>query len=164
MVEFFSVNWALISIVATIAVLTAVPWLVLRKYVRIALHIVEDTIPSLSMVPRDFTRLEGEILAFRAFDGLRLEGMFLYGDEPRRESTVVFAHEFELVRHRVPLENVGERERVRHGIVTDYFCDTCSTPPCLTIRKLDTFLNDYEVEVLNVGLWHADGASCQPLD
>ena len=94
MVEFFTVNWALISIVATIVVLTAVPWLVLRKYVRIALHIVKDTIPALSMVPRDFIRLEGEVVEFRAFDGLRLEGMFLYGDAPRRRGIVVFAHEF----------------------------------------------------------------------
>ncbi len=88
-------NWALISIAATLLLLVVVPALVLRKYVRIALHIVKDTIPALSMVPRSFVRLEGEIVEFRAFDGLRLNGMFLYGDAKRRpRGMIIFAHEF----------------------------------------------------------------------
>jgi len=93
--EFLTVNWALVSIAATLGVLIAVPCLVLRKYVRISLHIVKDSIPPLSMGPRDFVRIEGEVVEFRAFDGLRLQGMFLYGCERLRpRGMVVFAHEF----------------------------------------------------------------------
>ncbi len=94
MVDFLTVNWALISMAATIILLIVVPWLVLRKYVKIALHIVKDTIPTLSMVPRDFVRLEGEAVEFRAFDGLRLQGMFLYGNAKRPKGMIIFAHEF----------------------------------------------------------------------
>lgn len=94
MIDFLIVNWALISIAATVVLLLVVPWLVLRKYVKIALHIVKDTIPALSMVPRDFVRLEGEVVEFRAFDGLRLQGMFLYGSGGRSRGMIVFAHEF----------------------------------------------------------------------
>ena len=95
LIEFLILNWALISIAATLVLLVVVPALILRKYVRIALHIVKDTIPALSMVPRDFVRLEGDIVEFRAFDGLRLNGMFLYGDVRHRpRGMVIFAHEF----------------------------------------------------------------------
>ncbi|MCH8851181.1 MAG: alpha/beta fold hydrolase [Planctomycetes bacterium] len=95
LIEFLILNWALISIAATLVLLVVVPALILRKYVRIALHIVKDTIPALSMVPRDFVRLEGDIVEFRAFDGLRLNGMFLYGDARHRpRGMVIFAHEF----------------------------------------------------------------------
>ena len=95
LIDFLILNWALISIAATLVLLVVVPALILRKYVRIALHIVKDTIPALSMVPRDFVRLEGDIVEFRAFDGLRLNGMFLYGDARRRpRGMIIFAHEF----------------------------------------------------------------------
>ncbi len=95
MLEFLTVNWALISIAATILVLVLVPYLVVRKYVRIAVNIVRDAVPPLSMGPRDFVRMEGDIVEFRAFDGVRLQGMFLYGNEggPCR-GMVIFAHEF----------------------------------------------------------------------
>lgn len=94
MLEFLTANWALMSIAATVVLLIVIPFLILRKYVRLALNIVKDTIPTSGMVPRDFERLEGEIVAFRAFDGLRLQGMFLHsGSDPPR-GMIIFAHEF----------------------------------------------------------------------
>jgi pimeloyl-ACP methyl ester carboxylesterase len=87
--------WALISIAVTLALLVVIPWLILRKYVHIALNIVKDTVPPLSMGPRDFIRLEGKVVEFRAFDGLRLQGMFLYCDPGIcSRGMIVFAHEF----------------------------------------------------------------------
>ena len=95
LIDFLILNWALISIAATLVLLVVVPALILQKYVRIALHIVKDTMPAMSIVPRDFVRLEGDIIEFRAFDGLRLNGMFLYGDARRRpRGMIIFAHEF----------------------------------------------------------------------
>lgn len=100
LLEFFSVNWALISIAATIVLLVVVPWLVVRKYIGIALNIVKDTVPPLSMGPRDFMRMEGEVVEFRAFDGIRLQGMFLYGKPERRPAgMIIFAHEFKSDMH-----------------------------------------------------------------
>jgi len=88
-------NWALASILLTVVILVAAPWLVLRKYVRIMFNILRDTPPPLSMGPRDFLRIQGEPVTFRAFDGLGLRGMFLFGDHagwPR--GMIIFAHEF----------------------------------------------------------------------
>lgn len=94
MLDFLTANWALISIAATVALLIVVPYLILRKYVGIALNIVKDTIPTSGMVPRDFERLEGEIVEFRAFDGPRLRGMFLHSGLDNPRGMVIFAHEF----------------------------------------------------------------------
>ena len=95
LIDFLILNWALISIASTLVMLVVVPALILRKYVRIALHIVKDTMPAMSIVPRDFVRLEGDIVEFRAFDGLRLNGMFLYGDARHgSRGMIIFAHEF----------------------------------------------------------------------
>ncbi len=94
MLHFITTNWALISIAATIVLLVVVPFLVLRKYVGIALNIVKDTIPTSGMVPRDFERLEGEIVEFRAFDGPRLQGMFLHSGSDQPRGMIIFAHEF----------------------------------------------------------------------
>ncbi len=95
LIDFLILNWALISIAATLVLLVVVPALILRKYVRIALHIVKDTIPALTILPRDFVRIEGDIAEFRAFDGLRLNGMFLYGSARRQpKGMIIFAHEF----------------------------------------------------------------------
>lgn len=100
MLEFLVVNWALISIAVTIVLLIVVPWMVLCKYIRIALNIVRDTVPPLSMGPRDFVRIEGESVEFRALDGLRLQGMFLYGKpEKRPAGMLIFAHEFKSDMH-----------------------------------------------------------------
>jgi uncharacterized protein len=88
-------NFALVSILATIAALLLVPALVLRKYVRIMFNILKDTPPPLSMGPRDFVRVHGERVSFRAFDGLSLRGMFLFGEHGGSpKGMIVFAHEF----------------------------------------------------------------------
>jgi len=92
--EFFARNWALISILATILTLILLPALIIAKYVRIMLNLIKDTPPPLSMGPRDFEPIYGEIVNFRALDGLSLRGMFLYARSARRKGTVIFAHEF----------------------------------------------------------------------
>jgi pimeloyl-ACP methyl ester carboxylesterase len=95
MLEFAVRNWALISIASTVMLLVVVPWLILRKYVGIALNIVKDTVPPLSMRPCDFSPIEGQVVEFRAFDGIRLQGMFLHGNRPDQpKGMVIFAHEF----------------------------------------------------------------------
>ncbi len=95
MLEFVERNWALISIAVTVVLLGLVPYVVLRKYVRIALNIVKHTVPPMMMGPNDFRRIEGEVVEFSAFDGLPLRGMFLYGNPQRRpRGTIIFAHEF----------------------------------------------------------------------
>ena len=88
-------NWALISIVGTLAVLTITPTLILRKYVNISRNIMDDTPPPLSMGPLDFERIGGEPLSFRAFDGHALSGMMLRGHPDRSpRGLIIFAHEY----------------------------------------------------------------------
>lgn len=93
-VEIFIRNWALISIVATLTLLTLVPTLILRKYVRIIVNIFQDASVPMGFEARDYPRIDGEKVEFRAFDGHRLCGMFLPSnpDQPVR-GTIVFAHE-----------------------------------------------------------------------
>lgn len=88
-------NWAIVTIVLTIAILVVVPALVIARYVRIALKIMHSTRPPLTRNPLDYTRLEGEPVWFSAFDGLRLAGMLIYPPPgvPRR-GMILFAHEF----------------------------------------------------------------------
>src|SRR5690606_9164021 len=65
------------------------------KYVKIMFNIIRDTPPPLAMGPRDFERIEGERVVFRAFDNLNLCGMFLFGAHAGRpKGMVIFAHEF----------------------------------------------------------------------
>jgi pimeloyl-ACP methyl ester carboxylesterase len=93
--EFVARNWALASILLTVVILVVAPWLILRKYVRIMFNILRDTPPPLSMGPRDFLRIQGEPVTFRAFDGLSLRGMFLFGDHKGQpKGLIIFAHEF----------------------------------------------------------------------
>jgi uncharacterized protein len=92
--QFILRNWALLSIFATIASLIIVPVLILRKYVLLTFNIIRDTPPPLSMGPRDFEPIQGEIIHFRAMDGLSLRGMFLYGRNLQRKGTIIFLHEF----------------------------------------------------------------------
>lgn len=93
--EFVLHNWALFLIGATVVVLVVVPELILRKYLRIMFNIVEDTPPPLSIGPRDFPRIGGEEVQFRAFDGLSLRGMIIPGDPMgARRGMILFAHEF----------------------------------------------------------------------
>jgi len=88
-------NWALFSIPLTIIFPIAIAWFVLRRYVRIMLNIIRDTPPPLAMGPRDFERIDGERVTFRAFDNLNLCGMFLTGRHGGRpKGMIIFAHEF----------------------------------------------------------------------
>jgi pimeloyl-ACP methyl ester carboxylesterase len=93
--EVFTHNWALFSILATVAVLIVVPALVLRKYVRIIINIFDDTPPPLSMDSRDYIRLPGEDMSFRAFDGHALRGLRIPANPSRGpRGMIIFAHEF----------------------------------------------------------------------
>ncbi|GMU21528.1 MAG: hypothetical protein AMXMBFR13_16210 [Phycisphaerae bacterium] len=88
-------NWALVSVLVTVNFLVVTCWLILRKYVKIMLNIIRDTPPPLAMGPRDFERIEGERVIFRAFDNLNLCGMFLCGEHGGNpKGMIIFAHEF----------------------------------------------------------------------
>ncbi|MCG3178866.1 MAG: hypothetical protein BIFFINMI_01196 [Phycisphaerae bacterium] len=88
-------NWALLSILGTLFTVILLSALILARYVRILLNILQDTPPPLSMGPLDFQRLEGEQVQFRAADGVSLRGMFLYaGRNKPRKGMIVFCHEF----------------------------------------------------------------------
>lgn len=93
--QFVQNNWALVSIAATVIILVTIPALILGRYVHIILNIMKTTPPPLSMGPRDFTPLEGEIVDFRSFDGFALRGKLVRGNPhgPSR-GMIVFAHEF----------------------------------------------------------------------
>lgn len=93
--EIVTRNFALVSIPITLTILVVVPLIILRKYVRIMFNILKDTPPPLSMGPRDFVRVQGERVLFRAFDGLSLRGMFLFGEhEGQPKGMILFAHEY----------------------------------------------------------------------
>jgi len=93
--QFILRNWALVSIVLTVAVVIITPVVILGRYVRIVLNILKDTTLPLSMGPRDFEPIAGDEVDFRALDGVALRGMFLYGNRRhKRRGTIVFAHEF----------------------------------------------------------------------
>lgn len=93
--EYIARNWALTSMVVTVFFIVTTCWLVLRKYVRLMLNIIRDTPPPLAMGPRDFERIDGERITFRAFDNLNLCGMLLRGNHGGRpKGMVIFSHEF----------------------------------------------------------------------
>jgi pimeloyl-ACP methyl ester carboxylesterase len=99
--QFVSHNWALCSILATMAILLLAPYLILRKYVRISLNIFTDTHPPLSMSQLRHPRLAGEEVDFWSADGLRLRGLFLHPppEAPQRKGLILFAPEFKSDRH-----------------------------------------------------------------
>lgn len=88
-------NWAIVAISATVVVLVLVPTIITARYIHIALNIMRSTKPPLARSPLDFEPLQGEPVAFTAFDGMRLNGMLIKAphDQPRR-GLIVFAHEF----------------------------------------------------------------------
>ncbi len=70
--------------------------LVLRRYVRIMINILDDVAPTLENGGSDCQHWNGEEVTFRAVDGHRLQGIILSHrdeDEPPL-GMVVFAHEF----------------------------------------------------------------------
>jgi pimeloyl-ACP methyl ester carboxylesterase len=92
--QFVLHNWALISTFLVIALLILIPVIVLRKYVLLTFNIIRDTPPPLSMGPRDFEPILGEVVHFRAMDGLSLRGMFLPTTALNRKGIIIFVHEF----------------------------------------------------------------------
>jgi len=93
--EYIARNWALTSMVVTVCFVITTVWLILRKYVRLMLNIIRDTPPPLAMGPRDFERIDGERVTFRAFDNLNLCGMLLRGNhQGHPKGMVIFSHEF----------------------------------------------------------------------
>ncbi len=88
-------NWALFSILLTLALLTIIPTLVLTKYVRICLNIISDTAPPLSSPQVGFDRIPGDEKDFYAADGVRLRGLFMHPPpNAERRGLVIFAPEF----------------------------------------------------------------------
>src|SRR5438105_9948881 len=89
-------NWALASILASVLLLLGLFALVIRKYIRIALNIMQESPLPLAMKVRDFRPLPGDDVEFWATDGLRLRGTLC----PRRNRTdpprgmILFAPEF----------------------------------------------------------------------
>ncbi len=80
---------------AAVALLLVYPAMVLRKYVRIMIHIMDDKAPLVENGNSDGPELEGEKVSFRATDGHGLEGVILSGrGSGRKAGMVVFAHEF----------------------------------------------------------------------
>ncbi|MBI5864139.1 MAG: alpha/beta fold hydrolase [Planctomycetes bacterium] len=88
-------NWALVTMLSTIAAIALLAMYVIRKYVRISLNIMRTTRPPFARGPLDFERMAGESAVFSAFDGHRLAGLMLRADPsvPRR-GLIIFAHEY----------------------------------------------------------------------
>ncbi len=95
--EFLARNWALMSIVPTLLLLAAIPGMIIRKYVGIALNLIDDAAPPVFPEARQtpVDRAEGEAVEFIAHDGHLLRGTVLEraADCPYR-GTIIFAHEF----------------------------------------------------------------------
>ncbi len=93
-------SWAWIvgitlAIVVAVSLLLIYPAMVLRKYVRIMIHILDDRAPIPGNGVCDTNGLVGEEVSFRAVDGHGLAGVIV----PRRnggspKGMIIFAHEF----------------------------------------------------------------------
>ncbi|MCA9250063.1 MAG: alpha/beta fold hydrolase, partial [Phycisphaerales bacterium] len=95
-IELLQRNWALISIVVTLVILVVVPILILRKYVHLIANIFQNTHVPLSFTARDYPRVGGEVVDFRAFDGHLLKGVFLKPNpDASQKGVVIFAHELD---------------------------------------------------------------------
>ncbi len=87
-------NWALTSILATLLVLIVVPALVVAKYVRIVLNILQDSEPPLFRSQFGFIPLAGEEVDFYAADGVHIHGTMAKGAAETSRGLVIFAPEF----------------------------------------------------------------------
>ncbi len=93
--QYIARNWAMASMFITVLFIWMTCYLILRKYVRLMLNIIRDTPPPLAMGPRDFERIDGERVTFRAYDNLNLCGMLLRGNHRGRpKGMIIFSHEF----------------------------------------------------------------------
>lgn len=99
----FTHNWALTSVAGSIVLVAVLFALVIAKYVRIALNIMQEIPPPLSMKVRDFRPIPGDDVEFWATDGLRLRGTLCIRQNPRQPSRglIVFAPEFKSDRESV---------------------------------------------------------------
>ncbi len=87
------VVWCALGMLAAVG-LCIYPAMVLRKYVRIMINIMEDA-GGMGGDAGDSGRLPGEEVQFRAADGHMLWGTIMQGRaDARRNGLVVFAHEF----------------------------------------------------------------------
>ncbi|MBI4717297.1 MAG: alpha/beta fold hydrolase [Planctomycetes bacterium] len=87
--------WPWVASAAGVALLLIYPFMVLRKYVRIMINILDDVAPMPENGGNDHVKLIGEELSFRAVDGHRLHGVLLSGRTGQAsKGMVVFAHEF----------------------------------------------------------------------
>lgn len=92
-------NWALFSIILTIALLIVVPGLVLSKYVRICLTILKDTEPPLFMGQSGFVPMVGEDRDYHTADGIRLRATIIPTPRRQPKGFILFAPEFKSTRH-----------------------------------------------------------------
>jgi uncharacterized protein len=112
-VEFMTRNWALLGIATTLVLLIVIPAIVIRKYVRISLNILDDLSPPVWPESRDHVRDRGDDTTFSAFDGHLLCGTMLSAcADVARKGVIIFAHEFGVDRwsqHRYggPLRKAG---------------------------------------------------------
>lgn len=111
--EFAARNWALISIATTVVLLIVVPTVILNKYVRITLNLMNDATPPLRPESRDPAPPDRESIDFSAFDGHMLRGSMLSAsqDVPTK-GAIIFAHEFGVdrwsyFRYGRPLQDAG---------------------------------------------------------
>lgn len=72
--QFLARNWALTSIVASLILLFVLCALIIRKYVRITVNILQEAPLPLSRKVRDFRPIRGDDVQFWATDGLLLRG------------------------------------------------------------------------------------------
>ncbi len=110
--EFIARNWALMSIATTVALLIIVPTAFCRKYVRIAINLIDDFAPPhFPDVP--VSHVTGDPVDFSAFDGHRLRGAWYKKHAGTVEKgVIIFAHEFGTdrfshSRYSEPLRNAG---------------------------------------------------------
>ena len=111
--EYIARNWAMVGISATIAVLTVIPWVILRKYIRIALNLMDDAAPPVWPESRETPPMDGASVSFSAFDGHSLRGTMLRSAPSLpKKGAIIFAHEFgsdrrSYYRHCEPLRAAG---------------------------------------------------------
>lgn len=92
--QFVSHNWALFSIILTMTLLVVIPLLIIRKYVRICLNILRDTIPPLARIQVGYQQLFGTEKDFYATDGVRLRGVLFHPTMRERRGLIIFTPEF----------------------------------------------------------------------
>ena len=88
-------HWLLIAILAGAAVLLALLFLYVVKYLRLAVNLFLDTPLPMTANLHDYVPPEGEVVGFRSMEGRQLRGMFIErpAGAPDR-GTIIFCHEY----------------------------------------------------------------------